>query len=156
MHFVGAIVAPRALVRSIKLVIAAFVVALAAPTVAHAQAFIPPMKVDVGWATTLSEGVVTTGRQTFLGLSWATVVPRPTWFDIGVGYVTAEIPVDQLATRGTHTMSTDSPHLHGGYLELGARIVERRGWRTWAMSRFEVGGAEIGRASCRERVYHPV
>jgi hypothetical protein len=134
--------------------------ALSSPAVAGNSAIgVPPTKVDFGYLTFHSGGQLYGGGQWLIGLNWATIYPKKTRLDIGVGYVGA-VFADPLAdrhpvvtTKGTLVTDDDDQviRLHGGYLELSYRVAQGSHWRTWASTRGELssvdGEASLGGAA---------
>ena len=150
-------------------VVAAIVVLVAVPSCVsrNAGAFgVPPAKVDVGYLTFGTDKGVATGKQWLVGMNWATIYPKRTRFDVGLGYVGAvfenpsapriegvvpvrETPVRERTIRPTAPDPTID--LHGGYLELSARVASGSHWRTFVSGRGELssvdGASSLGSAA---------
>jgi hypothetical protein len=117
---------------------------------------VPPAKVDFGYLTFKAGDHVYGGGQWMIGLNWATIYPKKTWLDVGIGYVGAAFadPLEEpriVTPKGTLIREPDGViHLNGGYLELSARVAQGSHWRTWFSTRGEIssvnGIASLGGA----------
>ena len=97
-----------------------------------------PLKVDLGWAGLNTERGFAQGIGGAVGIHWASLSPRPTNFDIGVGVFGA-----LLGTPAT-TDGMDGPSgvaYGGAYLEAGHTLAKGSWWRTWATGRGEYLGS---------------
>lgn len=131
---------------------------LAVPSVASAGGDaigVPPAKVDFGYLTFRSGDQMYGGGQWLVGLNWATIYPKKTWLDVGIGYVGARFadPLEHprvVTPKGTPVPQDDAIHLNGGYLELSARVAQGDHWRSWFSTRGEIssvdGTASLGGA----------
>jgi hypothetical protein len=145
-------------------VVVAAVLLLAVPSCmrSNSGAFgIPPAKVDIGYLTIGTDKGVSTGKQMLVGMNWATIYPKRTRFDVGVGYVGAAFqdpfPHEPTPTRDGKPGINVAPAeprsiiLHGGYLELSARIASGSHWRTFVSGRGELssvdGASSLGTAA---------
>jgi hypothetical protein len=134
--------------RAIGVVVVAAVALAAVPGVASAgDGFgIPPAKVDGGYLTFRTADGTFSGAQWLVGLNWATIYPKKTRFDIGLGYVGAAFtdPVEprrvEIDPKGVTVLPDDHPviQMHGGYLELSTRVAAGKHWRTWLSTRGEL------------------
>ncbi len=106
--------------------------------------FLPPVAVDVG-STVLSigKGTVRTGGVLTAGVKWATIYPKRTSFDVGVGYVGTF--VHQSESGPKHTQARQAPgtegsltNMHGGFLEFAGLAKERSHARAWVSTRAEL------------------
>ena len=113
----------------------------------------PPAKVDVGYLTFATGDGIYSGGQVLVGLNWATIYPRRTWFDIGLGYVGAwmDDPFPRLQPSPKVDAGPPTMRLHGGYLELAGRVASGKWWRTWLSGRGELssfdGAPSLGAAA---------
>jgi hypothetical protein len=97
-----------------------------------------PLKVDIGaTGANTSQGYLG-GLELRLGVHWASLSPKPTNFDVGVGVFGAV-----LAGPEDDTMpEADNDVLYGGaYLEIGQTLSHGTWWRTWASGRGEYLGS---------------
>jgi len=103
-----------------------------------------PLKIDLGASTASTERGMAPGVAGAVGIHWASLSPRPTKFDIGVG-VFGGLHV----AEKRDVMDDDNALAYGGaYLE-GARMLSTNGWgRTWASVRGEyLASGAFGRES---------
>jgi len=131
---------------------------------------VPPAKFDFGYLTFATADGTYRGAQWMVGLNWATIYPKRTRLDVGVGYVGAVFQ-NPFATTATHP--TQPPvmaptkdvkggvsvvpepdptiALNGGYLELSTRVASGSHWRTWLSGRGELlsvdGDGSLGTAA---------
>ena len=106
--------------------------------------FAPPIAVDFGSSVlSAKEGTVRTRTGTVLtvGLKWATIYPKRTSFDVGIGYVGTVIRTDDApahhsskAPAARNTLSS----MHGGFLEFSGLAAERSHVRAWVSGRAEL------------------
>ena len=113
--------------------------------------FFPPFKLDLGRTWSESGTQTATGSVLLVGLSRATLDPRPVAFDIGLGYVRWSAGDDTSTTAARSTTSAPSiSDAQGGYLELAARVQDSRHVRSWLAVRGELldaDGAAFGVAA---------
>lgn len=112
-------------------------------TAAHAGGgFLPPAKLDVGTiAVSDRHGDFAMGTSLLVGLNWATLYPKRTGFDIGIGYVGTFLPEPEsryLARGGDPVAPSQLASAHGGYLEVSLLANERKHMRTWISGRGEL------------------
>jgi hypothetical protein len=121
----------------------------------------PPAKMDFGYLTFATEDGTYAGMQWLVGLNWATIYPRKTRFDIGIGYVGAAVqdpfagerPQPTHPVKGVTVLPEERAPLlmHGGYLEMSTRIAAGSHWRTWFSARGELlsvdGKGSLGAAA---------
>lgn len=120
---------------------------IGASTSAHAGGgFLPPLKIDLGsLAQRDGSGRTTTGTALLMGLHWATLNPKRSSIDFGVGYVGSFFP----DSVGVHRLPQPTNALlsaHGGYFEFAMLAHERPHVRTWLSGRAELmqsGGVGI-------------
>ena len=96
--------------------------------------FMMPLKVDIGASGANTERGFAPGLGMSVGIHWASLSPRPTRTDIGLGVFGALLatPAD------TSSMSDSNGVAYGGaYLEVGRTLSQGRSWRTWASGRGE-------------------
>lgn len=101
-----------------------------------------PLRIDIG-----AQGANTTqgylpGIEVRAGIHWASLSPKPTNFDLGLGVFGAV-----LAGPEDDTMpEADNDVVYGGaYLEVGQTLSHGRYWRTWASGRGEyIGSSSFG------------
>jgi hypothetical protein len=95
--------------------------------------FMRPLKIDLGASTASTERGMAPGVAGAIGIHWASLSPRPTNFDVGIGVFGGLHVADKMTTD-----DTENGLAYGGaYLE-GARMLSSNGWgRTWASMRGE-------------------
>ncbi len=101
-----------------------------------------PLKIDLGAAGADTSRGFAPGIGGAVGIHWASLSPKPTNFDIGVGLFGALLGApassDEMAT-------SDSVAYGGAYLEVGHTLAQGNFWRTWASGRGEyVGSTAFG------------
>lgn len=148
-HFVGAWLALDAnmsmrTIRRLGLVCVGSLLALTSQTtdVVAGGGFAPPIAVDFGSSVlSAKEGTVRTGTVLTVGLKWATIYPKRTSFDVGIGYVGTMIRTDDApahrsskAPAPRNTLSS----MHGGFLEFSGLAAERSHARAWVSGRAEL------------------
>lgn len=109
-------------------------------------AFLPPIELEVGRASTETAAGVAPTTQLMVGLSWASLYPYRTPVDFSVGWLESFGPaiVPAPSARMTETVGDDE-HLHGVFLAGEVRAHEGRHWRTWIGVRGELLDAgEVG------------
>jgi hypothetical protein len=110
----------------------------------------PPFELDLGLTWSESGARSASGSVLLVGLSRATLDPRPIAFDVGVGYVRWFAGADTSAIVARSTSSPSITDAHGGYLDLAARVHESRHVRSWLAVRGELldaDGAAFGVAA---------
>ncbi len=102
-----------------------------------------PLKVDIG-----AQGANTTmgflpGIELRAGIHWASLSPKPTNFDIGLGLFGAVL----IGPENDAMPAADNDVLYGGgYLEAGQTLSHGDSWRTWAAGRGEyLGSSAFGK-----------
>ncbi len=104
--------------------------------------FMMPLKVDIGAAGANTSRGFAPGVAAAVGIHWASLSPRPTNTDIGIGVFGALLgaPADDTM------MNTNNSVAYGGaYLEVGHTLAHGSFWRTWAAGRGEyVGSTAFG------------
>ena len=100
--------------------------------------FMMPLKLDFGMQGANTELGYLPGFELRAGVHWASLSPKPTNFDVGVGGFIAA-----LAGPEDDTMpDVDNDVVYGGlYLEVGQTLSKGRFWRTWAAGRGEYFGS---------------
>lgn len=96
-----------------------------------------PLKIDIGAQGANSEMGFLPGMELRAGIHWASLSPKPTNFDLGVGLFGAVLggPENDLMPEA------DNDVLYGGvYLEAGQTLSHGDFWRTWASGRAEYFG----------------
>jgi hypothetical protein len=92
-----------------------------------------PLKIDLGASTVSTERGFAPGVAGAIGIHWASLSPRPTKFDVGIGVFGGINIAEQMST----TDDSNGLAYGGAYLE-GARVLSANGWgRTWASARGE-------------------
>ena len=96
--------------------------------------FMMPLKVDLGASGVNTERGFAPGIGMAVGIHWASLSPRPTRTDVGLGVFGALLA----APDDTSTMSDSNGVAYGGaYLEVGRTLSQGSFWRTWASGRGE-------------------
>jgi hypothetical protein len=97
--------------------------------------FMMPLKIDIGAAGANTTRGFAPGIGAAIGIHWASLSPRPTDTDIGVGVFGALL----VAPQDTSTTMDDSNGVAygGAYLEVGHTLSRGNWWRTWASGRGE-------------------
>jgi hypothetical protein len=101
--------------------------------------FIPPVEVELGHAVTAdADGGQNESTQLLVGISWASLYPKPTPVDVSVGVISTFQPAAPAmsSTRVIHADETDSAV--GGYIDFGVRGAAGKNWRTWIGGRGEL------------------
>ncbi len=99
--------------------------------------FMLPLKVDFGAAFADTSRGVAPGFGAAVGIHWASLSPRPTNFDIGVGLFGALLA----APEDTQAMNDGGVAYGGAYLEVAHTLAHGTWWRTWASGRGEYLGS---------------
>jgi len=105
--------------------------------------FMMPLKIDIGAAGANTSRGFAPGIGAAVGIHWASLSPRPTDTDVGVGLFGALL----VAPAADPAMTTkDEGVAYGGaYLEIGHTLSRGSFWRTWASGRGEyVGSTAFG------------
>jgi hypothetical protein len=101
---------------------------------------IPPLELDVGVGVPVGSPDASMSTEVLAGVHWASLMWKPTSFDVGVGYVGSfrrahDQPASEIEAR---------VRMHGGYLSLSRRLVGAQYWRTWLTARGELLRATDG------------
>ncbi len=114
---------------------------------AHARGgFLPPLEVQYGGTVTGAPGGDTTfASQLLVGLSWASLYPKPTPVDISAGVI-ADFGLEPASTMPTSSARTsthpdgDDPSTTriGGYLHVARAIESQKHFRVWLGTRGEL------------------
>ncbi len=110
---------------------------------AHAGrgAFIPPMEIELGHAVTgAPDGGQIEATQLMVGISWASLYPRPTPIDVSVGFISTFSPADDDPMATARVTGPEEPDdvAAGGYIDVAVRGAAGRHWRTWIGGRGEI------------------
>lgn len=103
-----------------------------------------PLKIDLGAAGANTSRGFATGVGGAVGIHWASLSPRPTNTDVGIGLFGAILGAPKDPTGGGGAMSTreDNGVAYGGaYLEVAQTLSSGGFWRTWASGRGEYLGS---------------
>ena len=93
-----------------------------------------PLKIDIGAAGADTSRGFAPGMAAAIGIHWASLSPKPTNTDVGIGVFGAILG----APEDTSVMNDDSGVAYGGaYVELGHTLSQGNFWRTWASGRGE-------------------
>ena len=96
--------------------------------------FMMPLKIDIGAAGANTARGFAPGIGAAVGIHWASLSPRPTNTDVGLGVFGAVLG----APEDTSVMNDDNSVLYGGaYLEVAQTLSHGSFWRTWASGRGE-------------------
>ena len=103
-------------------------------------AFVPPLEVELGHAVTgAPDGRQLESTQLLVGLSWASLYPKPTPVDVSVGVISTFRPADEtMATARVVDDEDDGDSAVGGYIDVAVRGAAGRYWRTWIGGRGEL------------------
>lgn len=99
--------------------------------------FIPPAEVDLGAASPIGAGVVTSSTELRVGVHSASLYWKPTSIDIGIGYAGSYREVAQSYATRANEYSNTTLALHGLYFNAAYAIESHRHWRTWLGARIE-------------------
>ncbi len=104
--------------------------------------FMMPLKIDIGAAGVDTSRGFAPGIGAAVGIHWASLSPRPTNTDVGIGVFGALLA----APEDTSVMDDKNGVVYGGaYLEIGHTLSHGSWWRTWAAGRGEyVGSSAFG------------
>jgi hypothetical protein len=100
--------------------------------------FMMPLKIDIGATGADTSRGLASGVAAAVGIHWASLSPRPTDTDVGVGVFGALLgaPKDEMMTND------DNGIAYGGVYLEGAHTLSRGDWwRTWASARGEYLGS---------------
>jgi hypothetical protein len=100
--------------------------------------FMMPLKIDLGAQGANTKAGFLGGIEGRIGIHWASLSPKPTNFDIGLGLFGAVLGGPK---NETMTTSDDSVAYGGAYLEIGQTLSHGSHWRTWASGRGEYMGS---------------
>jgi hypothetical protein len=96
-----------------------------------------PLKVDIGAAGASTREGFLGGVELRLGIHWASLSPKPTNTDVGIGVFGAAF-----AGPETDAMPDNNDVVYGGaYLEVAQTLSHGDYWRTWAGGRAEYLGS---------------
>ena len=98
-----------------------------------------PLKIDIGAAGANTSRGFAPGVGAAIGIHWASLSPRPTQTDVGIGVFGAILgaPDDPMG------MNNNNAAAYGGaYLELAHTLSHGNWWRTWAAGRGEYLGSK--------------
>jgi hypothetical protein len=97
-----------------------------------------PLKFDLGATGADTMRGMASGIAGSIGIHWASLAPRPTDTDVGIGLFGAILG----AKEDTSVMDDNNTVAYGGaYLELGHTLSRGSWWRTWASGRGEYLGS---------------
>jgi hypothetical protein len=100
--------------------------------------FMMPLKIDIGATGAETSRGLASGVAAAVGIHWASLSPRPTDTDVGIGVFGALLgaPKDEMMS------SDDNGVAYGGVYLEGAHTLSRGDWfRTWASARGEYLGS---------------
>ncbi len=100
--------------------------------------FMMPLKIDIGAAGANTTRGFAPGMAASVGIHWASLSPRPTNTDVGIGVFGALLGA---AEDDTMTNTNNSVAYGGAYLEVGHTLAQGSFWRTWAAGRGEYLGS---------------
>jgi len=96
--------------------------------------FMLPLKIDIGASGANTSHGWANGIAAAVGVHWASLSPKPTNTDIGIGVFGALLS----APRDSSVMNDSTGVAYGGaYLEVGQTLAKGSFWRTWAAGRGE-------------------
>ena len=97
--------------------------------------FMMPLKIDLGATGLSTSRGFAPGMAGAIGIHWASLSPRPTDTDVGIGLfgALAAAPSDP----NMPTSTDNGVALGGAYLEAGHTLSRGDWWRTWATARGE-------------------
>ncbi|HEX5058772.1 MAG TPA: hypothetical protein VFV99_05390 [Kofleriaceae bacterium] len=100
--------------------------------------FMMPLKIDIGAAGANTSRGFAPGMSAAVGIHWASLSPRPTDTDVGIGLFGGILA----APEDTSVMNDKNGVAYGGaYLELAHTLSQGTWWRTWASGRGEYLGS---------------
>ncbi len=135
---------------------------------AHASGgALPPLEIEVGSsAISTHGGADVAATEVLVGLSFASLYPKPTPVDVSLGWMGSFVPGDDDPVVGSPaseraTTGRKVEDASGAFLALDLRAAEGRHWRAWLGGRAELLATEdvgvlggFGRASIE--LWHPV
>jgi hypothetical protein len=96
-----------------------------------------PLKIDFGMQGANTALGYLPGAELRAGIHWASLSPKPTNFDVGLGLFGAVL----VGPEDTAMPDADNDVLYGGaYLEVGQTLSKGDWWRTWGSARGEYMG----------------
>lgn len=98
--------------------------------------FMMPLKIDLGATGADTSRGFAPGVGGAIGIHWASLSPRPTNTDVGLGVFGAILGAPA-ADGDPMTTSEDTVAYGGAYLEVGHTLAQGSFWRTWASGRGE-------------------
>jgi len=102
-------------------------------------AFIPPLEVELGHAVTgAPDGRQLESTQLLVGLSWASLYPKPTPVDVSVGVISTFRPADETMATARVVAEEEDESAVGGYIDVAVRGAAGKYWRTWIGGRGEL------------------
>ncbi|MBK9036700.1 MAG: hypothetical protein IPL61_36525 [Myxococcales bacterium] len=118
-----------------------------APATAHASGgALPPLELELGQASIATPQGEVAATEVLVGLSFASLYPRPTPIDVSVGWVGTFVPAPATAEAARMTSTAPPADTSGGFLALEARAAEGAHWRAWIGGRAELLSTEDTRA----------
>ncbi len=97
-----------------------------------------PLRLDIGATGANTTQGYMPGVEMKLGIHWASLSPKPTNFDVGLGLFGAVLP----GAEDEAMPEVDNDVAYGGaYLEVGQTLSSGAHWRTWAAGRGEYLGS---------------
>ncbi|MCL4227928.1 MAG: hypothetical protein KJZ91_25970 [Myxococcales bacterium] len=117
---------------------------------------LPPLEIELGHAVTHTTRGQHEAPQLLVGLSWASLYPRPTPIDVSVGVVATFAPAPGPRARARATSPVAEPAADGGaagaFLDVAVRGAAGRHWRTWVGGRGELlDHGEVSGLGCAAR-----
>lgn len=105
----------------------------------HGGVFIPPLEVELGHAIAgAADGGTLESTQLLVGISWASIYPRPTPIDVSVGVICSMYPAPTVAAARTAGPPPAADVDSGGYVDVAVRTASGPHWRMWAGARGEL------------------
>lgn len=106
----------------------------------HGAVFIPPMEVELGHAVSgAPDGLPVESTQLLVGVSWASLYPKPTPVDFSIGIISTFRPgPDESMVAARTAPPPDGETATGGYIDVAVRGASGRHWRTWIGGRGEL------------------
>lgn len=101
--------------------------------------FVPPVEVELGHAVTAdADGGQNEATQLLVGLSWASLYPKPTPIDFSVGFISTFRPADDTMATARVVEPEEIESTVGGYIDVAVRGAAGKHWRTWVGARGEL------------------
>lgn len=101
--------------------------------------FIPPVEIELGHAVTAEpDGGQLESTQLLVGLSWASLYPKPTPIDFSVGLISTFQPADDTMATARVVGPEEDTSTVGGYIDVAVRGAAGKYWRTWVGGRGEL------------------